>query len=78
MKTYDPRNSNPTTQNDLVWGHLKAHKTITQGQALQLFGVARLAARIGELRGKGHDIKSEMIMVNTRSGKARIARYIRG
>jgi len=70
MKTYN------STQNDLIWQHLKAHRTITQGQALQLFGVARLASRIYELRQK-HRIKTENIMVNTRSGRARIARYVR-
>lgn len=74
MRGHDPRNFNPTTQGDLIWQHLKRHRSITQGQALQLFGVARLASRIYDLR-KRHRIKTEMIKVNTRSGSSRIARY---
>ena len=73
---YDPRNHNPTSQNDVVWWHLQRHRSITQGEALE-YGITRLAARIYELRGKGRDIKSEPLLVTTRRGKVRVARYVR-
>lgn len=44
--------------------HLKAHlssgKSITQLEALGLYGLFRLAARIKELRNSGWDISTEM------------------
>ena len=44
--------------------HLKAHltsgKSITQLEALGLYGLFRLAARIKELRDKGWDISTEI------------------
>ena len=50
--------------------HLK-RRPITALQALDLFGCFRLAARISELREKGHDIDSKMV---ERGGK-RVAQY---
>jgi len=38
--------------------HLNSGKRITPLDALGLFGCMRLAARIAELRGKGHNIKT--------------------
>ena len=44
--------------------HLKAHlvsgKSITQLEALGLYGLFRLAARVKELRDKGWDISTEI------------------
>jgi hypothetical protein len=46
------------TQSDRILAHLQRGKPLTPIQALSRFGVFRLAARIGELRGAGHDIKT--------------------
>lgn len=50
-----------TTQNTLVLRHLKRGRSITALEALQRFGIFRLAARICDLRSSGIDIKKEMI-----------------
>lgn len=46
------------SQNELVLNHLKTHGQLTPLKASGLYGVMRLAARIHELRNKGHAIKS--------------------
>jgi len=38
------------SQKELIRRYLIKHRTITPGQALDLFGCMRLAARVGELR----------------------------
>jgi hypothetical protein len=70
------------TQVERILKHLKSGKSITARQARDLYGVDRLAARIHDLRdlpwkpSKGHyNIRTDMITVNTRHGKARIAKY---
>ena len=73
MKSHNPYDSFPT-QNELVLGQLERKGYITQQEATKL-GCTRLAARIHELRGQGHDIKSEFVTVKTMSGEARIAKY---
>ena len=55
------------TQNQLILDYLKAGHIITQIEALQIAGCFRLAARIFDLRGQGHDI--EMVPVHTETGK---------
>jgi hypothetical protein len=55
---------------------LERGRTITAGQALKGFGIARLAARIKDLREEGYDITTAMVPVTNRHGKqTRIARY---
>jgi len=46
------------SHNGVVLRHLRAGKRITAYQAVQLYGIYRLASRIHELRNKGHAIKS--------------------
>ena len=46
------------TQNQKILRHLRDGKAITPLEALGLFGVYRLAARIGELRNAGHNIET--------------------
>ena len=46
-------------------------RSITAMEALKLYGCFRLAARISDLRNKGHAIKTKMITVNNK----RIAKY---
>ena len=60
------------TQAAFILGHLQCGKAITPLLALRLFGCSRLAARIGELKKEGWDIRSRMVEVE--SGK-RVAEY---
>lgn len=65
-----------TTQNLQVIDHLTRHQTITPLEALSLYGIFRLGARIWDLRGSGHDITTEIIEVKSRrGGKKRVASY---
>ena len=54
------------TQCDRILRHLKDHGTITQAQAMQEYGCLRLAARISDLKNRGH-----RIAVRTGRGKNR-------
>lgn len=49
------------SQSAAILSHLKRGTPITPVQAFSRFGVLRLAARIAELKGAGHDIQSRMI-----------------
>jgi len=59
------------TQESEIFDHLKRNGTITPLQALNHYGCLRLAARISDLRRKGHRIETDMI---ERGGK-RFAMY---
>ena len=59
----------PQTKQVLGW--LKAGNTLTSRQAQKLFGIDRLASRIGELRDAGHTVVTTMIRVR----KSNIGRY---
>lgn len=63
------------THNTLIADWLKLGCTITPLEALNMFGCMRLGARIYDLREQGLAIKSEMVEVETRTGKARVALY---
>lgn len=56
----------------MIKAWLEDGKTLTSLEALQLFGVMRLASRITDLRNRGCNIKTERIQ--TPSGKY-VARY---
>jgi hypothetical protein len=60
------------TQNSQILTHLKAGHTLTALVAVQHFRCLRLAARVRELRERGHRITTEMVWVGSRK---RIARY---
>jgi hypothetical protein len=62
------------TQREEVLAHMEAVGPITPIDALNLYGCFRLAARIGELRSRGHQIKTETIPHPLRNGKT-YARY---
>ena len=49
------------TQRDAILEHLQTTRAITPLEALMKFGCFRLGARIHELRGQGHEIKTEMM-----------------
>lgn len=55
------------SQCDLILDHLSHGRTLTPIQALDLFGSFRLAARIDQLRNRGHLIDCEIIEENGKS-----------
>jgi hypothetical protein len=57
--------------NDILF-HMEHHGSITAIDALQEYGCFRLAARINDLRNRGHNIQTEE--VSLANGKT-IARY---
>ncbi len=59
------------SQNAQVLKHLKSGLSLTSLQAFRMFGIMRLAARINDLKNKGHDIESKPV---EHSGK-RVALY---
>ena len=64
--------SHKVTQNEAILNWLeKNNGGITHVQALALFGCARLAARIDDLRNLGHNIITETVKQNGKS----FARY---
>jgi hypothetical protein len=66
-------NTNATkSQRDAILAHLQEGRTLTALEALDRFGCNRLAARIGELKAAGWDIRSRMIEID--SGK-HVAEY---
>jgi hypothetical protein len=59
------------TQNQVILQFLEHGNSVTHLDALTLFGCARLAARIEDLRSMGHNIITETIKQNGKS----FARY---
>jgi hypothetical protein len=59
------------SQTALIKGWLLNGKSITQLDALNMFGCFRLAARIANIREEGFDIVTDMITVNDK----RVANY---
>ena len=53
------------SQEKRVLAYLKDGYTITQLEALQMFGCMRLSDRIFTLRNKGYNIKTKMVVTNT-------------
>ena len=67
------------TQNDMVLAYIDKFGSITQREALNVLGVARLASRVNDLRKAGHPIISEVVTGQNRFGeKTRWARYRMG
>jgi hypothetical protein len=52
------------SQSQQILGYLQAGKTLTPIEALDRFGVFRLAARVADLRAAGHDITTRTIKRN--------------
>jgi site-specific recombinase XerD len=68
LNTFTPgRETTVSTQNEAILEMLREGRRITQIDALQRVGCFRLAARIFDLRGKGHNI--ETVPVYTETGK---------
>lgn len=49
------------SQKALILAHLKAGHSLTSVQALYMFGSARLAARIADIKADGIEVKSEFV-----------------
>lgn len=67
--------SNPTQEERLLAYLSKHNKGITQFEALTELGIMRLASRISSLKRQGYSIETKFETVNTRYGKASVARY---
>jgi len=65
------------TQHERIYKHLQKHKDgITSLDAINDYGITRLASVICKLRHEGHNITSELIPVINRYGEvAYISRY---
>ncbi len=64
------------TQNNMILEYLQKGHTLTQAEAISLFGCYRLGARIFEIRELGFDIRRNMEESKNRFGdKVRFARY---
>ena len=53
-----------TSQNDQILDYLKLGKSLTSLEALNAFGVFRLASRVEELRKRGYNIVSDRVSEN--------------
>ena len=63
-------------QNDRILRHLRDHGTITSLEAMQEYGIMRLASRISDLKKSGIPIRREMVSGKNRFGEATsYARY---
>lgn len=60
------------SQNETILEHLRERGPITAADAVFNYGIMRLAARINDLRRRGHSIKTEIV---TAPGRVRFARY---
>ena len=64
------------SQSQRIQDHLESGKTLTRLESWSELGVLEAPARICELRGRGVEIKTEMITVNNRYGEnVRVARW---
>ena len=64
-------------QIDKVLRHLEEKGSITAAEAMQEYGIYRLASRIADLKAAGVAIESEMIKGKNRDGEPiRYARYM--
>ena len=67
------------TQSERILRHLQDYQTITSMEAMQDYGIMRLASRANDLRRDGHPIITEVVEGRNRYGeKTRWARYRMG
>jgi len=67
------------TQNERILKYMDTFGSITQREALNVLGVARLASRVNDLRKAGHPIISEVEVGKNKFGEpTRYARYRMG
>lgn len=61
----NPNEKSSQSQNNQIIAWLEKGNTITQLEALNMFGCFRLASRIHNLRERGYNIKAEKITTHT-------------
>ena len=67
------------TQSQRILEHLRQHGSITQADAIENYGIMRLASRVNDLRREGHPIITEVVTGKNRYGEpTRWARYRMG
>lgn len=57
------------TQNERIIRHLSDSGSITSAEAMNEYGIFRLASRVHELRTAGHDIRGETVAAKNRYGE---------
>ena len=66
----------PTKQTTKILRHIRQHGSITPLEALQEYGIMRLASRMCDIKRAGFEVHKEMETSNNRYGEAvRYARY---
>lgn len=63
------------TQNEMILRHIEKHGSITPLEALQNYGIMRLASRICDLTKQGYEFKRESVEDHNRFGE--VVRYTR-
>lgn len=64
------------TQCEMILQHMEEHGTITSWEAMQEYGIMRLASRITDIKKAGIPIKREMVSQKNRYGDTvTFARY---
>lgn len=58
-----------TTQTNQVLRHLRTRGALTQREAMNLYGIMRLGARVYDLRGRGYNIIKDMERSVNRYGR---------
>lgn len=67
------------TQSERILRHLEDYGSITQMDAMQDYGIMRLASRVNDLRREGHPIITERVEGRNRYGEnCHWARYRMG
>lgn len=57
------------TQNQMILMHLQDYGSITSIEAMQEYGIMRLASRINDLKREGYNIVSETMKSKNRFGE---------
>lgn len=57
------------TQCDRILRHLRDYGSITSLEAISEYGILRLAARVADLKERGHNITSEIVQGANRYGE---------
>lgn len=73
MANINDNEKSAKSQCDMIIAYLKKGYSITQLDALNLFGCFRLASRVHDLRERGYNIKA--CKITTPSGK-RVCEYV--
>lgn len=57
------------TQTERILEHMKIHGSITQREAMEEYGIYRLASRISDLKKSGVEIQRDMVKSKNRHGE---------